>query len=182
METSLNGWPTIPPAASGNLAVIKIPGTQHTIRCAKGPHLIFAAYLADWHRLMPARLKLTPNQDVACWNYRKARAANGFSNHASGTAVDVDNNTVLVADNKPHMTAQEKQILAGILAAYVTKDGHHILSNGEHWSAPYTDGMHTELSQGWDTAAGAKRFTTMHDVQEVITKLKIDANGVRPLK
>jgi len=179
METSLNGWPTISNAADPNLVAIKIPGTTHTIHAAKGPHLVFAAFLSDWHRLMPARLKLTPNQDVACWNYRKARAANGFSNHASGTAVDVDWNTILLADNKPHMTVEENTILKGILALYVCHDGHHILSNGEHWGLH--DGMHTELSQGWDTEAGAKRNTTAHDVQEVITKLKIDPHGVRPI-
>ena len=41
--------------------------------------------------------------------------------------------------------------------------------------------MHTELSQAWDTGNGAKRNTTLKDVQEVIAALKIDAHGVRPL-
>lgn len=178
-ETSLNGWPTIKTANDPDLVEILIPGTSHKIRAARYVHVVFAAFLADWNRLMPARLKLTQGQDVACWVYRQARHANGFSNHASGTAVDVCNNTVLKADNQKHMTKEEVTILNRILANYVTHDGHHILANGEHWGM--ADGMHTEISQAWDTAAGAKRNTTMADVMEVIHHLQIDSKGVRPL-
>ena len=179
METSLNGWPAIKDAHDPNLVGIRIPGTSHTIHAAKGPHLVFAAFLADWNRLMPARLKLTDKQMVACWVYRQARSGAGLSNHASGTAVDVCWNTVLKADNQKHMTAIENQTLKQILGWYVTADGHHIISNGEHWGR--ADGMHNELSQKWDKEAGAKRTTTMKDVQEVIDRLKIDAKGNRPL-
>jgi hypothetical protein len=179
MEKSLNGWPAIKAATDPNLVTILVPGTSHKIRAAKNVHVVLAAFLADWHRLMPDRLKLTQGQDVACWNYRPARLANGLSNHASATAVDVCNNTILKADGKKHMTLQEVQILKKILSSYVTHDGHHILSNGEHWG--HADGMHTELSQAWDKEAGAKRDTTMADVLEVIHTLKIDTKGVRPL-
>lgn len=178
METSLNGWTAIKDSHSPNLIGITIPTTNHTIHAAKGPHIVFAAYLADWNRLMTDRLKLTDKQMVACWVYRQARSGAGLSNHSSGTAVDVCWNTVLKADNKKHMTAEENTILKKILSFYVTSDGHHILSNGEHWGQ--SDGMHTELSQGWDKEAGAKRTTTMKDVIEVINILKIDSHGKRP--
>lgn len=179
MEVSLNGWPAIKDAHDPRLVAIKIPGTNHTIHAANGPHVVFAAYLADWNRLMPARLKLTDNQMVACWVYRQARSGAGLSNHASATAVDVCWNTVLKADNKKHMTPEENAILKQILGWYVTADGHHIIANGEHWGQ--SDGMHSELSQKWDHEAGAKRTTTMKDVQEVIDRLKIDSKGNRPL-
>lgn len=179
MEVSLNGWPTIKDAHDPRLVAIKIPGTSHTIHAANGPHVVFAAYLADWNRLMPARLKLTNKQMVACWVYRQARSGAGLSNHSSATAVDVCWNTVLKADNQKHMTAAENDILKQILGWYVTADGHHIISNGEHWGR--ADGMHSELSQKWDKEAGAKRTTTMKDVQEVIDRLKIDSKGNRPL-
>jgi hypothetical protein len=179
MEKSLNGWPAIKDANDPDLVSIRIPGTTHTIRAARYAHVVFAAFLADWHRLMPPRLKLTKGQDVACWNYRPSRLSSGLSNHASATAVDVCNNTVLKADNQKHMTKEEVTILNRILANYVTHDGHHILSNGEHWG--HADGMHTELSQAWDKEAGAKRDTTEADVLEVIHHLGIDSHGVRPL-
>jgi hypothetical protein len=179
METSLNGWPAFKDARDPNLKGIMIPGTHHTIHAARYVHVVFAAYLADWNRLMPARLKLNDKQMVAAWNYRQARSGTGLSNHSSGTAVDVCWNTVLLPDNKPHMTDKERAILKTILGWYVTADGHHILSNGEHWKR--SDGMHTEISQGWDKEAGAKRNTTQKDVLEVINRLRINSEGNRPL-
>ncbi len=125
---------------------------------------------------MPARLKLDTGP-VDGWNYRPSRLEKGLSDHASGTAVDVRYD-VLKPDGKAHMTAAEKKILDGILAQYVTADGHRVLANGAWWSK-VKDEMHTELSQGWDR--GAKRNTTAKDVENVIKRLKIDKNGVRPL-
>ncbi len=125
---------------------------------------------------MPARLKLDTGP-VDGWNYRPSRLEKGLSDHASGTAVDVRYD-VLKPDGKAHMTAAEKKILDGILAQYVTNDGHRVLANGAWW-AKVKDEMHTELSQGWDR--GAKRNTTEKDVANVIKHLKIDKNGVRPL-
>ena len=177
MGTSLNGWPAIPPAlAAVKLRTITVPGTKRTVRLAKGCAALFAAFLADWEQEMPARLKLDQGP-LDGWNYRQARAANGFSNHASGTAVDCRYD-VLKADDKAHMTKAESDTLKRILARYVTGDGHHVISNGYLWGK--TDEMHSELSQGWDHANGAKRNTTQKDVDEVIARLHIDNNGVRP--
>ena len=177
MGTSLNGWPAIPPAlAPVRLRTITVPGTKRTIRLAKGCAALFAAFLADWNEEMPARLKLDQGP-VDGWNYRAARAANGFSNHASGTACDVRYD-VLKADDKQHMTKAETDTLKRILARYVTADGHHVLANGYAWGK--VDEMHTELSQSFDHKNGAKRDTTHKDVDEVIARLHIDKNGVRP--
>ena len=177
MGTSLNGWPAITPAlALVRLRTITVPGTKRTIRLANGCAALFAAFLADWNEEMPARLKLDQGP-VDGWNYRAARAANGFSNHASGTACDVRYD-VLKADDKQHMTKAETDTLKRILARYVTADGHHVLANGYAWGK--VDEMHTELSQSFDHKNGAKRDTTQKDVDEVIARLHIDKNGVRP--
>jgi hypothetical protein len=125
---------------------------------------------------MPARLKLDQGP-LDGWNYRQARAADGFSNHASGTACDARYD-ILKADDKAHMTKVETDTLKRILARYVTGDGHHVISNGYLWGK--TDEMHSELSQKWDHANGAKRDTTQKDVDEVVARLHIDPNGVRP--
>jgi hypothetical protein len=73
------------------------------------------------------------------------------------------------------MTKEEMAILDRILDRYKTADGHRIFANGEWWNKE--DGMHTELSQGWDR--GAKRNTTLKDVKEVQKRLKINANGIK---
>lgn len=175
MATSLNGWTAIRVALDPRLRSIKIPGTTRSVRVARSAAPLFAAFLRDWNREMPARLRLNPGP-VDGWNYRPSRLTKGLSNHSSGTAVDVRYD-ILKADNKHHMTAEETKILKAILARYVTADGHHVLANGYAWKS--CDEMHTELSQGWDV--GAKRDTTPADVAEVIKRLKIDKDGMRPL-
>lgn len=175
MATTLNGWTAIRLAADPRLRTITIPGTTRKVRVARAAAPLFAAFLADWQRLMPKRLSLVPGP-VDGWNYRPSRFTTGLSNHASGTAVDARYD-VLKADNQHHFTPAEVKILKGILAQYVTRDGHHVLANGYSWKK--CDEMHTELSQSWDV--GAKRNTTAKDVAEVIARLNIDKNGKRPL-
>lgn len=174
MATSLNEWPVISNSLDPRLRTIKIPGTTRSIKIRRACAPLFAAFLADWQREMPKRMSLNPGPTDG-WNYRSSRASDNFSNHASGTAVDVLYSSVLPADGKPHMTAAEKAILNKILDRYKTSDGHRVLANGEWWN--HEDGMHTELSQAWDR--GAKRNTTVADVNEVIGRLKIDKNGYR---
>lgn len=171
MATSLNGWTAVPPAlAPVRLKTITVPGTKRKVRVARAAAPLFAAFLADWHRLMPDRLKLDEGP-LDGYAYRKPRAADGYSNHASGTAVDARYD-VLKADGKRHMTVPERRILKQILDRFVTADGHHVLANGYLWKN--CDEMHTELSQAWDKANGAKRDTTAKDVAEVIARLHLD--------
>ena len=170
---SLNNWPVITRWADPRLRAIKIPGTKRTVRLRRGIAPVFAAFLADWHAEMPQRLKLNEGP-VDGWTYRKSRFSNNYSNHASGTAVDLRYD-VLKPDGRPHMNQTEKKILNRILDRYKTVDGHRIFANGEWWNKP--DGMHTELSQSWDR--GAKRNTTFKDVKQVQRLLGIDKNGNR---
>ena len=171
---SLNNWPVIKSANDPRLKAINIPGTKRTVRLRSGIAPVFASFLADWHKEMPQRLNLDVGP-VDSWVYREARSADGFSNHASGTAVDLRYD-VLRPDGKPHMTKNEMAILDNILNRYKTADGHRIFANGEWWNRE--DGMHTELSQDWDR--GAKRNTTFKDVKEVQNILGINGNGFRP--
>jgi len=107
---------------------------------------------------------------------RQARNANAYSNHASGTAVDLAYR-VLLADNQRHMTDEERTILKRILSRYVTTDGHWVLGNGYAWGK--CDEMHTELNQSWEI--GAKRDTTLADVNNVVKRLGIKSDGTTTL-
>lgn len=171
---SLNGWPVITNRLDPRLITMEIPGTKRKVTLRRAIAPVFIAFLTDWHREMPKRMQLTPGP-VDGWNYRKSRFTDGYSNHASGTAVDALYSSVLPADGQKHMTVEEKKILDKILKRYSTSDGHRIFANGEWWKK--ADGMHTELSQSWDR--GAKRNTTLADVKEVQKLLKIDNKGVR---
>ena len=173
MATSLNGWLVIKTSIDPRLRLIKIPGTNRRVRFRRAVAPVFAAFLADWNREMPDRLKLNKGP-LDGWTYRFSRYVKNYSNHASGTAVDARYD-ILKPDGKPHMTKKERQILDNILNRYKTYDGHRIFANGEWWRK--NDGMHTELSQSWDR--GAKRNTTMKDVKEVKKILGIDKKGNR---
>ncbi len=85
MATSINGWPA-PPA---KLKTFQVPGTKRrmTLDSDAGPVLV--ALAADYHKLIRPIDKGTV--DDGGYNYRPARnASSRLSNHASGTAVDLN--------------------------------------------------------------------------------------------
>lgn len=174
MRTSLNGWPVLD-WGDGRLRLGVVPGTSRKIRCNSVALPLFLHFCAAWNKEMPARLKLDRGP-LDSWEVRQARSASGYSNHASGTAIDARYD-ILAADNQRHMTDQELTILKRLLRRYVTADGHMVLSNGYAWRR--VDEMHTELSQSWQT--GAKRNTTEGDVREVIKRLGIRPDGTTSL-
>jgi len=175
MATSLNGWPVLF-AGDSRIKTGTIPGTTRSLTMRDACLPLFLHFCAAWHQEMPARLKLD-HGPVDSLEVRQSRVSANYSNHASGTAVDLRYD-ILKADHQLHMTADETAILKRILSRYVTADGHHVLANGYEWTVgKYADEMHTELSQGWDTKNAAKRNTTLADVQEVIKRLGIQPDG-----
>lgn len=177
MATSLNGWSVIWAYNSLQLRTIAIPGTKRTVQVRRSCAPLFAAFCADWNARMPERLKLATGP-VDGFEPRQARAASGYSNHASGTAIDLKYD-VLLADRQRHMTAQERKIVNQILDEYVDDNGRRVFGWGGDWEVgTYCDEMHTELAQGW--AIGAQgRATTKDDVKAVMKRLGIDKNGNR---
>jgi hypothetical protein len=175
MSTSLNGWPVLF-AGDPRIKTGTIPDTTRKLTMRDACLPLFLHFCAAWHTEMPARLKLD-HGPVDGLEVRLSRVSASYSDHASGSAVDLRYD-ILKADHQLHMTPQETAILKRILSRYVTADGHHVLANGYVWTVgKYADEMHTELSQGWDTKNGAKRNTTLADVQEVIKRLGIQPDG-----
>lgn len=175
MAESLNHWTVYFDYDDPHLATGTIPGTSRKVTLDKRVLPLFLHFLAAWHKEMPSRLKLNTGP-IDGFEPRQSRMSSGFSNHASGTAVDLRYD-ILEADGQRHMTDAELVILKRILARYHTKDGQPVLSTG--WAWTHKDEMHTELSQGWDV--GCKRYTTLADVQEVISRLGIKADGTSSL-
>jgi hypothetical protein len=174
VATSMNGWTAIRLAADPRLRTITVPGTKRTIRVARSAAPVFAAFLADWHRLMPARLKLSTGP-LDGWNYRTSRMSTNLSNHSSGTAVDIRYD-VLKADGKIHMTPAERAIVENLLDKYKTSDGRRCFGWGGNWKPPHADEMHVEAIQAWD--AGAKgRNATPADFADVAKRLNIASDG-----
>ena len=174
-ETSLNGWVTIPTASSPELANGVIPGTTRRVTTQRDCLPLFLAFYADWHRTVHSidyKGALGPDG----WEYRQARAANGFSNHASGTAVDVTYDW-LKADHARHMSPGQILAVHRLLDKYVDVSGRRVFGWGGDWTVgTYCDEMHTELAQSW--APGARgRSTTKTDVLAVIKHLGIHPDG-----
>lgn len=174
MATSLNGWPAIPRRGS-NLATGTVPGTKTRVTLQKDVLPVFLAFLADWHKTVHP-IEYKGDLGVDGWSYRKARMANAFSNHSSGTAVDITYDW-LKADRKRHMTAAQIKAVHRLLDKYVTTSGKRIFGWGGDWKA--IDEMHVELIQSWSTGSHGTNCT-LADVKNVMKRLKIQPDGTTP--
>ena len=159
---SLNRWTVLTPG-SRLLGRKRVPGTTRdiTMRADVLPLFLALAHdYDDWLRSIDVGAF-----DDAGYAYRQARAANDFSNHSSGTALDINwsregaQNSVAgkAFFGKPDNAAKVEWM----------KSLYQIVDWGGDWHA--RDWMHWELRPG----------TTIADVRRVIKHLGIDAKGVR---
>jgi hypothetical protein len=170
MATSLNGWSVIPSSSSPLLRVIAIPGTTKKVRVRAEIAPVFAAALSLVHQHV---INLNPGT-TAGYCYRQARMSNGFSNHASGTAVDMRYD-VWTAAHKQFATPDQIRAMHAIMDQFRTTAGKRIFGWGGDWSSAFLDDMHLEIGQDWQPGVGS--FVSAVDVQNVQKRLHIDANG-----
>ena len=89
MAVSINGWPVIESYGDPRLATLPIPACPNrklTLRREVLP--LFLALASDYHNEIAALDKGA--WDEWSYNYRPARTSTSWSNHASGTAVDLN--------------------------------------------------------------------------------------------
>ena len=162
-EISLNGWPVIERSSDPRLETGKVPGADRRLTTRREALPLFLAVAADWHRwIHPIDQGAV---DTGGWVNRDARAVPGRkSNHASGTAIDVDWSGVgaPVPRNRVFWRSKESQ-MRRILKIY------SILNWGGDWSPAYWDPMHLELAPG----------TNLGNVNFIVQKLGIGEDGVR---
>lgn len=162
MAKSLNGWAVLVPT-SKLLVRRRVPGTKRDITMRREVIPLFLALAHDYDEWL--RSIDVGAFDDAGYAYRQARMANDFSNHASGTALDI-NWSKEGAQNSAagHAFFEVPSHRASINQM---KRVYQIVDWGGNWRAK--DYMHWELRPG----------TTLADVQRVIKYLGIDAKGVR---
>ena len=162
-EISLNGWPVIQSSGNTLLRTGTVPGADRRLTTRKEALPLFLAIAADWHRwIHPIDEGAV---DTGGYANRDARAVPGRkSNHASGTAIDIDWSGVgaPVAKNRVFWKTKESQ-MRRILKIY------SILNWGGDWSPAYWDPMHIELAPG----------TNLGNVAFITQKLGISPNGER---
>jgi hypothetical protein len=155
MLRSQNGWPAIKSSGDKNLVVIRIPGTG-TPGIPLRLHKDCAAVLAYVASRVHAEVsdlrennKAGKFQDEGGYNYRKIQNSTKYSNHASGTAIDL--NWQKWPMFKRNMT--KKQRAAALLIA---EDVQEVI----RWGGTYrsnVDEMHWEIKDNV-SAADLRKF------------------------
>jgi hypothetical protein len=177
MATSLNGWPVLF-AGDPRIKTGVVPGTNMKVTLHAEFLPLALALLADINMtVVPLHTGPLDGLEV-----RQARAANGYSNHASGTAFDIHYTTndpkwpAWPADHQRHCTPAQIAAVHKLLDKYTLADGTRVLGWGGDWTVgTYCDEMHLEVGQAFEAHVG--RAITVADIRAVIARLNIGPDG-----
>jgi len=176
MPTSINGWEVLdnPPWGDPRAKNKKVPATGTDLWVRKEAWPLFAALVTDYNKAIN---KVTSSD---AYDYRQSRVNDRWSNHSSGTAIDINASAegatglgwtkwwkTLDRNRKAQRICKMYQIVTWGAWTGIADDSH--TSEKEGWDAGSADAMHWELKSG----------TTVDDVKRVIKFLGINANGVR---
>jgi len=168
MATSINGWPVLdnPPWGDPRAKNAEVDGIGTQLWIQRDCWPLFAAIVRDYDKGINA----VHSSDG--YDYRQSRTSGNWSNHASGTAVDINADAEGAAGSGP--LAWWKKMQRSRRAAKI-RDRYEIVywggatDCGGDYGPGWWDWMHWELKPG----------TTVADVKRVIKKLGIDENGRR---
>lgn len=169
-KTSINGWEVIESYGDPKLDMKRVPGTTVMLKMHKEVLPLFLALVADYNKEVA---KLRP-RETGAFNPRKSQLSpSKWSDHASGTAVDINwNHEGAVGPNGGMKTMTKKQIeaCAELKKRYeIVIWGGDKKRGGDYVTPSYWDPMHYALKPG----------TTLAQVRRVIKKLGIKPNGKR---
>ena len=177
MPTSINGWPVLDGWGDPRLKSAPIPGCSKRKLHMRGDVLpLFLALASDYHRTIAPLDQ--GDWDEWSFDYREARAASAWSDHASGTAVDLNANAEGRLGTGPlawwragKRAAQARRLKKRYK---VVMWGGATDLGGDYYLGSTTDWMHWALRPG----------TTLADVERVIADLGIQPDGtrVKPVK
>jgi hypothetical protein len=166
MPRSINRWPVLGDH-SADLATGTVPGTNIRLRMRRDVLPLFLALAADWHRQVAPLRK----GECGAYDYRQARASSSWSDHSSGTAMDL--NWAHEGKQGPRggmatMTPAQIKAAAALRTKYrVVIWGGDKARGGDYRQPRYWDPMHYALKPG----------TTVADVKAVIKALGIQPDG-----
>lgn len=173
MPTSINGWSVVgsPPWSDPRLTRLKIPGTPCVAYMRASVAPLFVSLALDYHHAIHP---LVNRNDVDSYDYRVARAGGGaWSDHSSGTATDfrASYEGAQGPQNYDWWNGSKSAAAREILARYeILMWGGAKALGGSYTRPEYFDWMHWALKPG----------TTQADVNRVIARLGIRADGTRP--
>jgi len=166
---SQNGWKVIESQSSKDLVVIRIPGTGVPgipLRLQKDCAPLLA-YLAGRVHKEVTDLKLGNKpgvQDEGGYNLRKIDGSSSYSNHASGTAIDLNWTRFPMFRRK--MTHKQR-----VVSEAIASELSEVIAWGGNYSPSRVDEMHWEIKEG----------TSLAEVRAFIKSYGIRKNGTRSL-
>lgn len=168
-EKSINGWAVIHSRSDERLKTLTIPGTRLRLTMRQEIVAMFCALAADYNNEV-AKLRAG---ECGAYTYRKSRLAEAWSDHSSGTAVDLNwNHEGAMGPNGGMKTMSDKQIAA---CAQIKKRYRVVV-----WGGDKARGGDYRQPQNWDPMHYAlKPGTTVDDVRKVMERLNINDKGVR---
>lgn len=165
MSKSENGWPVIESQSDKNLVVTRIPGTGIPgipLRVQKDCAPILA-YVAGRVHAEVSDLKLGNKpgvQDEGGYNLRKMDTGSTYSNHASGTAIDL--NWTRWPMFRKKMSKKERTA-----AEAIASELSEVIRWGGNYRPARVDEMHWEIKPG----------VTVLELKAFCRKLGLDKNG-----
>ena len=144
---SENGWEVIEKQNDPKLTVIKIPTTTIPLRLRKecAPLLAYVAYRVHTEVTDLKQNNKPGFQDEGGWNYRKIDNSIKFSNHASGTAIDLN-------WQKYPMFKKKMRISEMQAAQAIAEELKEVIRWGGNYSLSRVDQMHWEIAPGVTTS------------------------------
>ena len=122
MEYSQNGWPASKDPNAIKIKSYLVPGTKIKLRVAQRCAPLLVAFAADFHNLVEP----IDEGSLDDWGfaYRPIRGqTTGLSNHASGTAIDL-NATKHPLGKRNTFTSDQRDILDELCKKYLIKGGY----------------------------------------------------------
>lgn len=169
MPNTLSGWPAVKNGKPAALKTFQIPGTispsaptgrRVTLRKDVGGYLV--AFTADFNKKV---MKL--NKNTGGYNYREARSGDGISDHAAGTAIDI-NWDVLRQGDRECLTQKQIDALLALIKEYEGIGWGGFWGGGLKGRSNMFDPMHFYLGE-----------TNPQYYLNHMKRMNINANGVR---
>jgi len=162
MNISENGWPVITNQSDPKLTVIKIPNTTIPLRLQRdvAPLLAYVASRVNKEVCSLSFGNKPGVQDDGGYCYRKIDNSIAFSNHASGTAIDL--NWTRWPQFRKKMNAKERAASEAIAL-----DLKEVIRWGGNYRASRVDEQHWEITPG----------VSVSQVKAFCLKRGIKANG-----
>lgn len=142
---SYNGWTASPSSSAIGVEKYHVAGTSETIWLRRSAAPILLWVMSYWHHNIEPVVGGGQLDDWG-WAFREIRGGGALSNHASGTAVDI--NALKYPRGRANMPYYKVLKVRYMVHKVNRAAGKTLVKWGGEWSGSYKDQMHIELGSG----------------------------------